>query len=531
MASNKKSLVDIPEDDGVHVKKAGSKNERYVYKYVKYFRNADGKPRNRAKAIGKYDEATGRMFPNSNFYELYKLESALPDIDVWDYGYSYLVLKVCRDMGLLENLTKAFGSRAMDIVVMAAYVIREGGAMDGIDDWQQRNYFPGCKRLLTSQSTSKIFADLTVGKRNAFFRDWVQTAKGSGAVCYDVTSISSYSRQMPSVERGYNRDGENLAQFNLGLFCNEESKVPLYYNRYNGSLTDKTNLSCVLDNARDVGIERVKMVVDGGLWDENCFASLKELCDAFVVGMPSYLNDAKKIMLAHADNIETYANKLDAPHMYCARADAEFWGVPGTALLYFDTLAHAQQCEGLMETVNRLKAELASLKRYPKSKLSRYKPYFTITEKPGGFDYSVDSEKVGNLMRHKGFFLLFATDKEDAPDSVLKHYRDKDAVEKLFDQIKCDMDGNRIRTHNEQTTDGKTFAMFVACIIRSYLLQKLHRYLTDNSSSLKKALNQLSNIAVKSSSRGLRFTRALTKKQKEILKPFNAQLEILSSLP
>ena len=134
-------------------------------------------------------------------------------------------------------------------------------------------------------------------------------------------------------------------------------------------------------------------------------------------------------------------------------------------------------------------------------------------------------------MRYKGFFILFATDKEDTPDGTLRHYRDKDAVEKLYDQIKCDMEGSRIRTHSEQTTDGKTFAIFVACIIRSYLLQKLHQYLIDNSTSLKKTLNQLSNIAVISSSNGLRFTKALTKKQKEILKPFNAHLEILSSLP
>jgi len=235
-------------------------------------------------------------------------------------------------------------------------------------------------------------------------------------------------------------------------------------------------------------------------------------------------------MLAHADNIEIYGNKLDIPHMYCVPVDTEIWGVKGTVLLYFDALSHAQLCEGLMETINRLKAELDALKRYPKSKLGRYKQYFIITEKPGGFDYTVDREKVDKLMRYKGFFLLFATDKEDTPDSTLRHYRDKDAVEKLFDQIKCDMDGNRIRTHYEITTDGKTFVIFVACIIRSYLLQKLHQYLTDNSTSLKKALNQLSNIAVISSPNGLRFTKALTKKQKEILKPFNAHLEILLSL-
>ena len=92
MAAFNKSLVDIPDDEGVHVKTAGVKAEKYVYKHVKYFRNAEGKPRNRSKAIGKFDADSGKMFPNSNYFELYHVDTALPDITVWDYGYSYLVL-------------------------------------------------------------------------------------------------------------------------------------------------------------------------------------------------------------------------------------------------------------------------------------------------------------------------------------------------------------------------------------------------------------------------------------------------------
>ena len=227
MAVYGKSLVDVPDDEGVHVKIAGIKREKYVYKHVKYFRNSQGKPRNKSKAIGKFNEPTGRMYPNSNYYELYNLDPEMPDIDVWDYGYSYLVLKVCRDMGLLDCLIKAFGSHAMDIVVMASYIVREGGAMDGIDDWQQRNYFSGYKRLLTSQSTSKIFADLTMSKRNAFFKDWVQTAKITGAVCYDVTSVSSYAQEMSTVERGYTEMAKTW--HNSTLDCFVMRKVKCHY--------------------------------------------------------------------------------------------------------------------------------------------------------------------------------------------------------------------------------------------------------------------------------------------------------------
>jgi transposase len=497
VAAYNKTLIDIPNDEGVHVKSAGVKGEKYVYKHVKYFRNAQGKPRNQSKAIGKFDADSGKMFPNSNYFDLYHVNPDLPDVDVWDYGYSYLAFKACRDMGLFKCIRDAFGEQlAMDIVVMASYIIREGSAMDGIDDWLQRNYFPDYNRLLTSQSTSRIFSGLTAGQINNFFISWVKAVMGDGTVCYDVTSISSYAQQMPSIERGYNRDGEDLAQFNLGMFCDERSKNPLYYNRYNGSLTDKTNMSYVLENAKAVGINKVKMVVDGGFWMEGCLNSLHELCDSFIIGMPPHLVESQSIITAHGDNIVNYENELTVPHTYCVPVNVNIGSVAGKALLYFDHYNHVQLCNELSEKINRLKAELASFKRYPKSKLKRYEPYFILTkhEIGGGFDYSIDIQKVEAARKRKGFFLIFTTDMASTPEDTLYHYRAKDAAEKLFDQIKCDMDGNRVRTHNEQTTDGKVFVTFIACIIRSYLLEKLKQFLADNSTSLKKALNQLSNI-------------------------------------
>ena len=526
-----KSLVDVPDDDGVHIKVAGAKNEKYVYKHVKYYRNSEGKPRNQSKSIGKFDESTGKMYPNSNYFSLYKIEPEYPEVKVWDYGYSYLVLKACQDMGLLGCLENAFGAKAMDIIVIAAYIIREGSALDGIDDWQERNYFPGFKSLLTSQATSKIFSMLTDEQRNTFFSNWVKTARNSGTVCYDVTSISSYAQHMPSVEHGYNRDGEKLAQFNLGLFCDENTKVPLYYNRYSGSLTDKVNLSYVLENAKAVGIDSVKMLLDGSFWDEKCFEALNKLCSAFTVGMSANLNTSKDILENHAKSVAHYANRLSIPHTFCIAVDTTIWGIAGKALLYFDEMSHAQLCEELVSLINRLSAELSKLKRYPSKKLNRYDSYFNITKREGGFDFTVDTEKVDRLMKRKGMFLIFTTDMDATAEDILFHYRAKDVVEKMFDQIKCEMEGNRVRTHNEKTTDGKVFVVFIACVIRSYILQKLSQHLKDNSTSLKKVFSQLSNITIISAQNGLRFTNALTKKHKLILKPFNAQVAILTSVP
>jgi transposase len=401
--------------------------------------------------------------------------------------------------------------------------------MDGIDDWLQRNYFPNYKRILTSQSTSKIFATLTAGQMNTFFTDWVRCAMGEGTVCYDVTSISSYAQQMSSIERGYNRDGENLAQFNLGLFCDEKNKTPLYYNRYNGSLTDKTNLSYVLENAKSVGINDVKFVVDGGFISEECVQNLSKHAKSFTIGIPASLNISEEMLKTHSQGIERYANKLDGQEIYCVEKQTVYYGVEGRLMLFYDPMAHAQLCNEMSGRIHLLSAELSGLKRYPKSKLKRYSQYFKITKhKAGsGFDYETDDDSIDKLRFRKGFFLIFSTDWNATHDDILYHYRAKDAAEKLFDQMKIDMQGNRIRTHNEKTTNGKTFVTFIALAIRTFMLSKLKQFLSDNSTSLKKVFNQLENVTIITSSTKGRFTKALTKKQKDILSAFSLQTGIM----
>lgn len=532
MATYSDVLVEIPNDKGIHIKTAGAKGEKYVYKHIKYFRNAEGAPRNQSKAIGKYDLTTGKMHPNSNFFSLYHVDPSVPDVAVWDYGYTYLICKICRDTGLLDALYPVFGEQAMDIIVMAAFIIREGNAMDGLEDWQQRNYFPEYQRLLTSQAVSRIFASITAGKRLSFFKQWVDTQLGDGCVCYDVTSISSYSAQMPQVERGYNRDGDDLSQYNLGMFCDEESRVPLYYNRYNGSLTDRTNLSYVLKNAKGVGIHRVKMVLDGGFWSEECIQSLSGFCEAFTIGMPAYLKEAQRALSHCRHGIETFANEVPGFHIYCVQEEREVHGVTGKILVYYDPWNHACQCSELSDYIRRLEKELQGFKRYPKSRLKRYLPYFDIIrhESDNGFEFRINIDKVDALRGEKGYFFLFTTQMDAEPGELLYYYRAKDADEKLFSQIKVDMDGARIRTHNEATTDGKTFVTFIACVIRTYMLKRLREYLTRNSASMKKTLSQLSNIMLVSVAGNRHFAKALTKTQKEILALFDADKDILQSI-
>jgi transposase len=532
MSISKYSLIDVPSGDGVHTKIAGAKGEKYVYKYTQYFRNAEGKPRNRAILIGKLDAETGKMEPNSNYYELFKIALGMPDTAVWDYGYSYLVLKCCNDMGLTACLNEAFGVKAMDIIVAAAYIIREGSSMDAIDDWLERTLVPGYFKSLNSESTSRLFESIPPSKTHEFFKRWVAVTRTGENVCYDVTSISSYSRTMTDVEYGYNRDGEDLPQFNIGMFCDESSKLPLYFNRYNGSLTDKMNLSYVLENAGTVGLKDIKFVADGGFISEECIGNLSAYSKAFTIGIPAYLDVAGEMLKSHSQGIERFANKLSAKDIYCVDKYFEYYGASGRLMLFYDPMSHAQLCNEMSERIRSLSAELSALKRYPARRLKRYTQYFRITRHAddSGFDFAVDADKIDLLRQYKGFFLIFSTDNGISHDDALYHYRAKDAAEKLFYQLKVDMQGARIRTHNQQTTNGKAFVLFIALVIRTYIMGKLKKHLAEKSTSLKKVFNQLANITVITTGGKARFTKALTKEQKSILSAFNATDDILKSI-
>lgn len=85
MNSSMQQLIQILVDKGVHIKSAGVKGEKYVYKYVKYFRNQDGQPRIKARSIDKISDKPGMMIPNGNYFQLYKASPFLADWQLLNY--------------------------------------------------------------------------------------------------------------------------------------------------------------------------------------------------------------------------------------------------------------------------------------------------------------------------------------------------------------------------------------------------------------------------------------------------------------
>lgn len=121
--------------------------------------------------------------------------------------------------------------------------------------------------------------------------------------------------------------------------------------------------------------------------------------------------------------------------------------------------------------------------------------------------------------------MLLTNDIKD-PVEALKTYRNKDVVEKSFDNLKNCLDLKRLRVHLEGNMKGRLFIQFIALILISYI----HKVMSDkdlfkfgSSSSLLEELNLLNTV--KFSGHYGQVTSESTKKQREIFEAFGVDLQ------
>jgi len=104
-----------------------------------------------------------------------------------------------------------------------------------------------------------------------------------------------------------------------------------------------------------------------------------------------------------------------------------------------------------------------------------------------------------------------------SPKEVIRAYRERDVIEKNFDQLKNRLDFKRLRTHTDKTTDGKVFIGFLALILRSWMLRKIKGNPDTGKMTFEKVLLELRKIKVVTMVDDTKALMPLTKTQKVIL--------------
>ena len=90
-----------------------------------------------------------------------------------------------------------------------------------------------------------------------------------------------------------------------------------------------------------------------------------------------------------------------------------------------------------------------------------------------------------------GYPLLLASDQERGREGVLGDYRSRDAVEKLSDMLKNHLDGNRLRTGEEEAVQGRLATGFTGLVLRQSLENALKEHGLQRRLGVPEAIDEL----------------------------------------
>ncbi len=335
----------------------------YVYESVSYWDKEKKQARNKKTCIGRLD-ANGTFVPSTR---LTPEQAAVRDPIVTasaEIVGSSIILDTITDMLGLKSLLKSnVPGEYRQILTMAYYLVSQGGPLSHCGTWCKSHAHP-FGTPLTSQCITEILRAISIDKKQTFFTKWMDKVSEDDYLCYDITSISSYSQLNEYIKYGHNRDLDKLPQLNLAILFSQKGRLPVYFERTPGNITDVTTLHNLLKTFKAMEKKTLHYVMDKGFYSRKNVDELLASKDKFMLSVP--LNN-KWVQHAIDDIYEVIHGpegyqKLDDEILY-VHTRLYPWGKDNRRCylhLYYNALARAHAVDQFSEKLVLYKKELES---------------------------------------------------------------------------------------------------------------------------------------------------------------------------
>ena len=491
MALNSSVKVPLPEH-GIAYKKVSGKT--YVYYVTAAYRNKKGQPTCDRSSIGRLDEESGMLIPNRNYYEIYLKTPAPIATGIYSSGVYFAFEGISEKLGIAKLLKLYFPENYREMLTAAQYMLSEGNVMYYLDDYTQ-SHKTALNESMGSAKSSRLFSSLRQEDMLLFFREWMKHKRPKEYVAYDVTSISSYSKNVEELEWGYNRDKEKLPQINMGMYYGEDSGLPLYYRVYPGSISDKAHLRYMVADNEFINGKKTNFVMDRGFYSADNLRYLTENGYRFVTALPGNLKYCSDLIKRHRAELVNHSEHMLGKGLPYGKAyEVTELGFRMNVHLYYDPDKALQEGEALYELIERQENDLKSMEEPPDRKLKYDRYFFINRSKDGKLGFIRNHKAIDEQLERCGFFLIAETDFRKTTAEILEIYRRRDVIEKSFDNLKNELDMKRLRSHSSETVRGKLFVSFISLIVQSYMLKHLSLYMQTTGCTFRKILLELDKI-------------------------------------
>jgi transposase len=322
----------------------------------------------------------------------------------------------------------------------------------------------------------------------------------------------------------------------LALLFGEESRLPVYYRKLPGNVTDVMTIHKMLADIDFLDLEKVNLVMDRGFYSEENINALYGKHYKFLMGARTSLKFVQHKLDEIRDSMNSRAS-YSSIHGLNYHSSTEIWhykevkkrsGIVNAAErrmylhLFFNAQRAADDKTDFNALLDGLENELLSDKLIPAHE-ALYEKYFEVKRTPKrGIALSYKEDAIKKAEKNYGYFALISNEVRD-PLEALQIYRSKDVVEKAFGNLKERLNMRRTSVSSEQNLEGKLFVQFVALIFLSFIDKAMRENSLYKNYTMQELFDELDIIeSFEQPGRG-RHIGEMTKRQLELYKVFGVE--------
>jgi len=494
----------------------------YVYECNSFWDKEKKKPSSTRTCIGKLDPTTGELIPSKRLASSPDLQEQTASVK--SIGATQLLEEICQRLQLDKILKSSFPEHWELILSLAYFQAMDRKPLSKIEHWTEMHTHPHGK-FIDHRRVSELLPQLTEEKQLVFFKKWAKLRLEEECLAYDITSISSYSELNNMARFGYNRDEESLPQINLAMLFGEQSQLPVYFRSLPGSIRDVSTVKHFLKMANFLQLKCPHVVMDKGFFSKDNLSGLLKNRIDFTVAVPFTCSLAREQVDRVRATIEHHENfiQLNGQNLFCQSSIIKWENRRLYVHIYYNAQAATEDYESFLTRLHQWKEDLQS--GTPREADQQYYDlYFLIKETPKrGRQVTYNQQAIDAYKKSMAGFLVLVSNTRKDSIRALKGYRNKDCVEKAFDNLKNSIDSKRLRVHLDESMRGRLFIQFIALIFISYIMKTAHEKdifkLFGSVSGLLDELKLYNEVNIS----GLRkkICSERTKAQKTILKAFD----------
>jgi len=502
------------------------KGRIYLYKVDSYWDKDKKQARQKRTYIGPKD---AKKKP--------AIKQIISNIVHKNYGNVFLLNWIINKIGLGDIVKKNFPGHYAELIALTFYEIIESSPLYLFPFWLEEHYLPNTKKM-DSSAISKFCDEIGRNQQQKlkFQEQWIASLQPVDALFYDITSISSYSTNIEFIEWGYNRDQENLAQLNMGVvFCNNKS-LPIFYTLYPGSIVDVKTLKNCVTYLKSFGLKKFMFVLDRGFFSTANISEMSKRQDniSFIQPLPFSLKKVKELIKTHKKELKdigsnfTFNNEL----LSHVKSEIQFNEQTYSSHIFLNEKAELDQRQSFMKNLIDIEENIIKNKQFSSLKKTQlfkennivkaYRDFFKWNRSSGMLERNIRNIKA--KISKFGYFIL-STNRDDLDkETILTNYRNKDHVEKVFDLLKNEMDGGRLRAHSQINADARLFIKFLALIVQSEIIKIMRAEKLFKKYTVRELLAELKKIKLANINDEIIISE-ISKKQRVIFEAFKIDLE------